>query len=232
MTALSSAAATVKSSTVPSMPTSSSRAIGRRSATVVRSASSRPPGEHQTRGRADERQQHALGEHLADQPAAAGAERRADRQLALTRRRPREHEVADVRARDEQHEPDRAEHHPERRPDLAGQLLPKRHHVRRPAGVELGKQARELGVHARHVLLRLRHRHAVLDAADDADPASPRRSRRRREADGGPDVDRLVEDRESRRHHADDEVGPAVEHDAAIDDATDRRRSAAATADR
>ena len=73
-------------------------------------------------------------------------------------------------------------------------------------------------MHACHVVLRLCHRHAVLDAADDTHPAAAGRPRRRREADRGPDVHRLVENRKARRHDSDDEIGAAVEHDVAVHD--------------
>ena len=53
-------------------------------------------------------EQHALGEQLPDEPAAAGAERQADRDLAPARRGARQQQVGDVRARDQQHGADHA----------------------------------------------------------------------------------------------------------------------------
>ena len=69
-----------------------------------------------------------LGEELAQQPDAAGAERRANGQLRLARRGAREQQVGDVRAGHEQHEPDGAEQDQERRPHVA------EHHVGERSG--------------------------------------------------------------------------------------------------
>ena len=69
--------------------------------------------------RAGDAEDDRFGEELAQQPDAAGAERRANRQLRLARRRTREQQVGDVRAGHEQDEADGAEQDQERRPDVA-----------------------------------------------------------------------------------------------------------------
>ena len=99
--------------------------------------------------------------------------------------------------------------------------------------LNVGKPPRELRVHAHHVVLRLRHRHAVLHAADHADPAAARRARCRwqtRPATTRPRTCRGSRTRAASRPTT--SVGPAVQHDGAVDDARDRRRSAGARADR
>ena len=53
---------------------------------------------------AEDREQHALGEQLREQPAAAHAEREAQRDLAPALERAREQQIRDVRAGDEQHD--------------------------------------------------------------------------------------------------------------------------------
>ena len=58
----------------------------------------------------------ALDEKLAEEPAAAGAERRARRQFVDASGRAREHEVGDVHAYDQEHEPDRDQRQVQRAP--------------------------------------------------------------------------------------------------------------------
>ena len=55
-------------------------------------------------GTASSAEHHALGQQLADDASAAGAEREADGDLAAALRRAREQQVRDVGARDEQDE--------------------------------------------------------------------------------------------------------------------------------
>lgn len=68
----------------------------------------------------------ALGEKLAHQTAAAGAERAAHRELLLPRIGARDHQVADVQAADEEHERDRCAEHEERWADMSGHDVLKR----------------------------------------------------------------------------------------------------------
>ena len=74
-----------------------------------------PDREHQSDDAAGDREHEALGERLADQPAASGAERQPHRDLLLPRRRAAQQQVGDVRARDQQHEADHGHQHEERR---------------------------------------------------------------------------------------------------------------------
>ena len=85
--------------------------------------------EQQPEHAADHREQHAFGHELAQQPAAAGAERRAHGKLAMTRLRAREQQVGEVRARDQQHEPDRRLQHPDGAAGAADDFLLHRLHL-------------------------------------------------------------------------------------------------------
>ena len=69
---------------------------------------------------ASQRQHHALGQHLPQQPAAVGAERGAKPELALAHRAACEQQIGDVDAGDEQDENDRAREHGQRRLDRLG----------------------------------------------------------------------------------------------------------------
>ena len=91
------------------------------SASMPQTASSRPSAA------ADQAEDHALGEQLADQAAATGAERGPHGDLALARRRAREQQVRDVHARDQQHEADGAEQQPERASQVADHRFVQRH---------------------------------------------------------------------------------------------------------
>ena len=128
----------------------------------------------------DEREQQALGQQLAHQPAARGAERQAHRDLALADRGARQQQVRDVGARDQQHQPDDAQ-----------QQARGAHHVLAEAGVDRGLRERQerhvaagvvvrvlLGELARERLqpgLGLRQRHAGLEPAGDVEDQRPPR---------------------------------------------------------
>ena len=81
-----------------------------------------PNGDERAGRSAREGQQQALGEELADDAHAAGAERKANRDLALTREAARQREVGEVDARDEQHDTHGAEQHEGRAPAGAGSM--------------------------------------------------------------------------------------------------------------
>ncbi len=110
-----------------SIPTNSRRWTGRRSATTARRNPSAHHASRQSARAADAREDEALGEQLAHEPRASGAERGADRELAVARGRPREQEVGDVGAGNEEHEGDGAGEDEQRGTDVAGQLLAQRH---------------------------------------------------------------------------------------------------------
>ncbi len=63
-----------------------------------------PVRDHHAEHTAEEREEHALGEQLAEQAAAGDAEREPHRDLPPTPQGAREQQVRDVRRRDEQHD--------------------------------------------------------------------------------------------------------------------------------
>ena len=74
--------------------------------------------EHQAEQSARDREQQALGQHLAEKSAAAGAERCAHRQLALALDHPGEQEIGDRGADDEQDETGGAEQDQQRQAEV------------------------------------------------------------------------------------------------------------------
>ena len=68
---------------------------------------------------ADEREQHAFGQQLPQQPPASGANRHPDRHLSRSRRAARQLQIGDVGAGDEQQEGDSAEQQLQAGPHLA-----------------------------------------------------------------------------------------------------------------
>ena len=71
-------------------------------------------GEQHAEGAAGDRQQHAFGHELPEQPAAACAKRRAHREFTMTCLGAREQQVREIGAGDEQHETDGGLQHPDR----------------------------------------------------------------------------------------------------------------------
>ena len=114
------------------------REIRRRQREERRHAPARDDGTAEAGG---ERQHHALGEELADQAAASGADRRAHDDLAAARRGARQQQIGDVGAGDEQHEAHRAEQHEQRLPRRADDGLMER----RDAHALVAVAARVLG---------------------------------------------------------------------------------------
>jgi hypothetical protein len=86
-----------------------------------------PLPEHDAERTAQHREQHALGEELADDAPPGRAHGEAHAQLADARVRAREQQVRDVRAGDQQHERDREPEQQEHRPGLADQGLADQH---------------------------------------------------------------------------------------------------------
>jgi hypothetical protein len=103
---------------------------------------------------------------LAEQSPAPRAQRGADGVFARPRGRAREQQVADVDARDGQHEPDRAQQHPQNRPDIADQPLLERDDRRAVAPVGIGVSFGQPPHDAVQVGLRLLNRDARLEPAD------------------------------------------------------------------
>ncbi len=103
-----------------------------------------PAGDQHSHRPADQRQHHALGQELADQPRPAGAEGRAERHLAPAGGGTGELEVGDVGAgdaQDQRHEPQQDQ---QRRPDLADQEIAERLETDPHPGVGLGELGGEL----------------------------------------------------------------------------------------
>ena len=151
--------AKVKTSTVPSSAIASSR--GMLPGLIVRTTCSATWAIDQPGGAAEQAEQHALGQQLADESLPARAERRADRDFLLPAGRAREQQIGDVGARDQQHERHRAEHDEHRDADVADDGLDERDDVDRERAVAFVFLANARG-DRRHVVLRLRHRHARL----------------------------------------------------------------------
>ena len=101
----------------------------------------RPSREEQAERAAGEREHGALGQQLADQPAASGAERRPHRQLAVAAQEPRQRQVGDVRAGDEEHETGRAKEEQQHRPRVLRHLAA---HVERGRGESSARSIRGL----------------------------------------------------------------------------------------
>src|SRR5206468_9834794 len=81
-----------------------------------------PPRDQKSDPRAGTCEQKALYEALADDRAAARAERETDGHLFLPRRAAREEEVRHVRARDQQDQADHPHQHPNRRGKLGPEI--------------------------------------------------------------------------------------------------------------
>ena len=88
----------------------------------------------QAEGAAGDRQQHAFGHELPEQPAAAGAERRAHGKLTMTGLGARQQQVREIRAGDEQHESDGGLQDPDRAAGAADDRVLHRLHLKRAYG--------------------------------------------------------------------------------------------------
>ena len=126
----------------------------------------------------DEREHDAFGEQLADDPAAAGAERCTNGELAGARGAARQQQVGDVAARDEQHEADGAEQreHPPR--VVADEIVECRHgDVKSSSAASRGKcHAQSLRIRAQlaeRLFARWRRASVVRKSAGSARRASP-----------------------------------------------------------
>ena len=98
----------VKASTVPSSAIASSR--GMLPGLIAADDLQRDLAIDQAGGAAEQAEQQAFGQQLADQPAPARAKRGADGDLFLPAGRAREQQIRDIGARDQQHERHRSEH--------------------------------------------------------------------------------------------------------------------------
>ena len=123
--------------------------------------------------RAGQREHDAFGQHLRDEPAASGAERRANRNLLLPRRGPSEQKAGEVGADDGHDQGDRPREHPEREPNAPADLIGERLHIAlkgialRILRGDLAREQPDLGTCLVHGDTRLQatdHRHRVAPA--------------------------------------------------------------------
>jgi len=111
---------------------------------LTASSADRRSAEREPQRAARQRQHHAFGEQLLQQPPAACADGGADRDLALAGRRTRQEQVRHVRTRNQQHEADRADEDKQRRAYVLDERFLKRHHAeagrRSECGWEFGSE--------------------------------------------------------------------------------------------
>ena len=159
----------------------------------------------------------ALGQQLADDAPAAGAERGADGDFLLARERAGEEQVGDVGARDEEHEGHRRHEHQERQAHAPDRLLLQRQHAERQPAVrrievwmlapQPHRQRVELGSRLRDRRARLERRDdVVVLAVPDLRRVGGQRQRQHhlRIVDHAERRHDLARERERRRQHADD----------------------------
>ena len=172
------------------------------------------PRESEGRRHRHEREQRALGQQLADDAEAAGAEGEPDGDLPPPLRCAREQKVGDVRAGDQQHDERRRLPEREQRPGaFVEHAAEEREHAHAVVAVRVRIVTREPRGEHRHFRLRVLERRAGPQVADDREVSQVAARRHLRiERDGGPDFGALGEG-ESRRHHADDDVRLAVDDD-------------------
>ena len=118
-----------------------------------------------------EREQQALGEQLAEDGAAASAERAAHRQFLLAGHAASQQQIGDVDAGDEEHETDGAQQQPEHLDAVFGHVVVlERLHIGAPTLVAFGIHLGDVRSDCIHVLLRLLDGHARFKTAHDAEP--------------------------------------------------------------
>ena len=229
---VTTATAAVKATARPSSATSAARgtACGLAARSAFRPAQARPSPSAAPASA----EHHALGEELAHQPPALGAEAGAHRDLPPPPLGAGEHQVGDVGAGDEQHEADGAEQEQQRRARVAHHLLVQReedHRVRlwvRVVGVREGLLP--AGQQGRHAVARRGERLAGGEPADDV-RGSDRRGRRvgRVELQRHPHLDAGVGDVEAGRRDADHPAASCRRRSPSCRRGPDRRRRRAAT---
>ena len=113
-----------------------------------------------------EGEKQALQQELADQPAAAGTERRPRRQLLVAVGRPRQQQVDQVDAGDQQHESDGHQQKQEDRPDAAYQIFADRGSIQPSADIGHRVFRRQLADDAVQVFSRGGESDSRLETAD------------------------------------------------------------------
>ena len=203
----------------------------------MRTSASTPHSATHHAARAAERGEHEpFAQELADDPAAARAERGADGDFAPAGGAAREQQVRDVGARDQQHRRDRREQHDEPEPVVADEhVLEPAHDARRacrcadsPARCARRWRSARLAPPARSTPGCRRPSAFRNDAPRCVGPLR----RKPRRHDRHPDVGRVLGvegELEAGRHHADDRDRIAVERDRAADDRRVARKLPAST---
>ena len=176
-----------------------------------------PPRDEHAEGAADARQQHAFGKKLADDAAAAGAERQPDGDLGASHRTAREQETGDVGARDQQRQQHRRSEGEQPLPRPSEQGLVQRHDARAPSRA-FGELRGELRADGRQVGLGLLNCHAVFQTGCHHEEAGRALKLRLVERQRRPIIHVVVGIPECRRHHADDRRRHAVQPDVRVDD--------------
>ena len=141
-----------------------------------------PVGDENARGAADRSEQHALGEHLANEPAAAGADCHAHSDLLLAGRGAGEQQVGNVGAGDQQDHGDDARQHEQGLGEASAQvggapgpslyldLLVEEFALARGGGVGAGLRLEHLAEDDVEVGLRAGRGEAGFQAAHDMQP--------------------------------------------------------------
>ena len=161
---------------------------------------------------ASHRQDERLGQQLADDAAAAGADGGAHRDLAGAHAAAGEQQVGDVAARDEEHERHRAEQDEQPLTVVADDFRVKGIRDPDPDLVVVGILLRHLLINRLQFRIRLRDRHAAREPPDSGQVVVVVAGELlRREGDRCPQFRGVGGDVEGGRHHADDGVRDAVQ---------------------
>ncbi len=123
-------------------------------------------GEPESDDRAERGDHERFREELADDPSAAGAERRAHRHLARARRASPEQQIGDVHAGEQEQQRGCGEDDEQRRPEIADDLRDERTRDEGAAGVGRREVARQAAHHDRQFVVQPLDRHAGLEAED------------------------------------------------------------------
>ena len=179
-----------------------------------------PRGQQQSEQAADDAENEAFGEKLANQTSSPCAKRGAHGNLGLPGRRLREEEIGDVDAGDQQHEPDRAEKHQHCLANVSDHRFVQLHSGEVEAFIAVRILSREPRTNGLDLCFHLLDRHSGSCPADHCE--IPGAALLDGEVigifDRCPDLTARRE-REPLRHHADHLIGHAVERDAPPDDA-------------
>ena len=196
------------------------------------------PSDEQRRQRAEDAEEDGLGEPLAKESSAAGANRDPNRDLPLPRHRATEKQACDIHARDHEHHQHHARQLPQQRPrrHAKAAALAERRHGERPVAIGVRIGGLQLAGHDLRARRHLVDGRATRQPGDHTQPsrtpqvedrrmtACPPHSRRRRIDFGlqrrwDPHVRRDAQYRtnEALRRHTDERVGIAVQADRSTD---------------